>query len=280
MINPEEVECSHSFRFGFRVTNNEAEYEALLVGMGVVEALGVDFLLVKSDSQLVVNQGVGDPTSQSIPILDRSNRGLPLMWHSPCRSRSSAQAKENRYPVLPCRRIPLPQREIPPLHRCRHLDDATWALNEGLDLIGPLSATPGQAKHAVVTIDYLTRWVDAKALVRITKKKTISFVKEDIVCRFGTLMAIITDLGKQFDNANFREFFEDRNIDLRFASVAHPQTNELVEATNKTIKKLLKKKLQQKKGLWVEELPNVLWAYRTTRKTATWETPYSLVFKN
>ena len=60
--------------------------------------------------------------------------------------------------------------------------------------------------------------------------------------------------------------------------MAHPQTNGLVEATNKTIKKLLKKKLQQRKGLWVEELPNVLWAYRTTKRTATGETPYSLAF--
>ena len=91
-------------------------------------------------------------------------------------------------------------------------------------------------------------------------------------------MAIITELGKQFDNANFRTFCEGRKIDLRFASVAHPQTNGLVEATNKTIKKLLKKKLQHKKRLWVEELPNVLWAYKTTKRTATGETPYSLVF--
>ena len=57
-------------------------------------------------------------------------------------------------------------------------------------------------------------------------------------------MAIIIDLRKQFDNTNFRDFYEDRNIDLCFASVAHPQTNGLVEATNKTIEKLLKKKLQ------------------------------------
>ena len=120
--------------------------------------------------------------------------------------------------------------------------------------------------------------MEAKALTQITEAKTTSFVKENIVCRFGTPISIITNLGKQFDNANFREFYEGQNIDLRFASVAHPQSNGLVEATNKTIKKLLKKKLQQKKGLWVEELPNVLWAYRTTRRTAIGETPYSLVF--
>ena len=145
-------------------------------------------------------------------------------------------------------------------------------------MIGPLPTTPGQAKHAVVAIDYFTRWVEAKALTRITEEKTTNFVKENIVCYFGTPMAIITGLGKQFDNANFREFCEDQRINLRFALVAHPQTNGLVEATNKTIKKILKKKLQQKKGLWVAELPNVLWAYRTTRRTATGETPYSLVF--
>ena len=43
LTDPEGVECSHYFRFEFRATNNEAEYEALLAGMGVTEALKVDF---------------------------------------------------------------------------------------------------------------------------------------------------------------------------------------------------------------------------------------------
>ncbi|KAK4840131.1 hypothetical protein QYF36_000495 [Acer negundo] len=59
VIELEGVECSHCFRFEFRATNNEAEYEALLAGMGVAEALGADFLLVKSDSQLIVNHVLG-----------------------------------------------------------------------------------------------------------------------------------------------------------------------------------------------------------------------------
>ncbi|KAI9152788.1 hypothetical protein LWI28_001207 [Acer negundo] len=84
----------------------------------------------------------------------------------------------------------------------------------GLDLISPLPTASGQAKHVVVAIDYFTRWVEAKALVRITEEKTTSFAKDNIVYRFGTPMAIITDMGKQFENANFREFCEDRNIDL------------------------------------------------------------------
>ena len=59
MIDLERVECSHCFWFEFKATNNEAECEALLVGMGVAEALGADVLLIKSDSQLVVNQVSG-----------------------------------------------------------------------------------------------------------------------------------------------------------------------------------------------------------------------------
>ena len=59
MIDPKGIECSYYFRFEFRATNNEAKYEALLAGMEVAEALEADFLLNKSDSQLVVNQVSG-----------------------------------------------------------------------------------------------------------------------------------------------------------------------------------------------------------------------------
>ena len=51
-----------------------------------------------------------------------------------------------------------------------------------------------------------------------------------------------------------------------------------MEAVNKTIKTNLKKKLEAKKGAWAEELPFILWAYRTTVRRATRETPFSLAF--
>ncbi|KAK4840916.1 hypothetical protein QYF36_021378 [Acer negundo] len=132
------------------------------------------------------------------------------------------------------------------------------------------------AKHAVVAIDYFTHWVEAKALVQITKEKTTSFVKENIVYRFSTPMAIITDMGKHFDNTNFKKFYEDQNIDLRFASVSHPQTNGLVEATNKTIKKLLKKSSNRRKDYGPKNYPMCFG--HTGHRTATGETFYSFVF--
>ena len=58
----------------------------------------------------------------------------------------------------------------------------------------------------------------------------------------------------------------------------HPQANGQAESSNKIIINNLKKKLGSKKGKWVEELPYVLWADRTTPKNATGQTPFSLVF--
>ena len=48
--------------------------------------------------------------------------------------------------------------------------------------------------------------------------------------------------------------------------------------TNRTLLKIIKTKLDDVKGTWLEELPNVLWAYRTTVKTPVGETPFRLTY--
>ena len=47
---------------------------------------------------------------------------------------------------------------------------------------------------------------------------------------------------------------------------------------NQTLLKIIKTKLDDAKGVWPEELPNVLWAYRTTARTPTKETPFRLTY--
>ncbi|KAK0585513.1 hypothetical protein LWI29_029696 [Acer saccharum] len=72
----------------------------------------------------------------------------------------------------------------------------------GLDLIGPMpTGTNGGAKHAIVAVDYFTKWAEAEALVHITEANTTSFVKKNIIYRFEIpSIIIITDNGTQFDN--------------------------------------------------------------------------------
>ena len=64
----------------------------------------------------------------------------------------------------------------------------------------------------------------------------------------------------------------------KLISVGHPQSNEEVEVTNRTILHGLKIRLNEAKGLWVEELNSVLWAYRTTPHVPTGESPFSLAY--
>ncbi|GJR21357.1 reverse transcriptase domain-containing protein [Tanacetum coccineum] len=58
LTNPEGVECTYAMRFRFEATNNEAEYEALIVGLRIAEQLGVKNLQANVDSRLIANQEI------------------------------------------------------------------------------------------------------------------------------------------------------------------------------------------------------------------------------
>ena len=88
----------------------------------------------------------------------------------------------------------------------------------------------------------------------------------------------MSDNGRQFDNPKFREFCAELGIKNYYSSLAHPQSNGQAEVTIRTLKVALKTKLENLKGKWVECLPEVLWAYRTTRKSITQEIPFALAF--
>ena len=88
----------------------------------------------------------------------------------------------------------------------------------------------------------------------------------------------ISDNGLQFDNRAFRDFCRDLGITNRYSAPAYPQSNGQAEAINKTILNGLKRRLDGAKGNWAEELPNVLWVYRTIPHRSTGETPFSLTY--
>ncbi|KAK1670534.1 hypothetical protein QYE76_058693 [Lolium multiflorum] len=108
----------------------------------------------------------------------------------------------------------------------------------------------------------------------------VNFIK-GIVFRFGVPNSIVTDNGSNFTSREFKDYCEGVGIKLRFASVAHPQSNGQVEKANglicNGIKKRLLAPLEKARHAWVDELPSVLWSLRTTPNAATQETPFFLV---
>ena len=95
---------------------------------------------------------------------------------------------------------------------------------------------------------------------------------------FGIPKVIVSDNRKQFNNDGFKFFCFDLTIANHFSSPAHPQANGQVEVTNRTILRNLKTRLDKSKEGWMDDLTSMLWAYHTTRRIPTRETPYFLVY--
>ena len=144
--------------------------------------------------------------------------------------------------------------------------------------MGPLPQGKRQMKFLLVAIDYFTKWVEVEALATIIETKVQNFVWKNIICRFGIPRTIISDNGRQFDSQAFRSFCSNLGIRNKYSSPGHPQANGKTELTNRTLLRLIKSRLVGAKGAWPEELPNVLWAYRTMMRTPTGETPFNLTY--
>ncbi|XP_074369996.1 uncharacterized protein LOC141711449 [Apium graveolens] len=91
-------------------------------------------------------------------------------------------------------------------------------------------------------------------------------------------MVLISDNGPQFVGSDFKAYLKELGIKHKRASVAHPQGNGQVEVTNRTILRGLEKRLEESKKTRTDELPKVLWSYRTTPRTGTRETPFKLAY--
>ncbi|GJW63661.1 putative nucleotidyltransferase, ribonuclease H [Tanacetum coccineum] len=156
---------------------------------------------------------------------------------------------------------------------------APWPFYQwGMDILGPLTPARGGAKFVIVAIDYFTKWIEAKPLVKITGKEVIRFVMDNIICRFGLPRIIVTDNGAQLVNEPFKGWCTRFKIQQMNTSVAHPQANGLVERANRSLMEGIKTRLGRERAGWVDELPNVLWAHRTSIKQSNGETPFSLTY--
>ncbi|GJU74797.1 reverse transcriptase domain-containing protein [Tanacetum coccineum] len=143
-----------------------------------------------------------------------------------------------------------------------------------------LSNTSPRAKKPSATAnpDHGSVAIEAKAVATITGNQVKRFVWDNIVCRFGLPGEIISDNGKKFSDNPFKDWCDKLNITQRFASVKHPQSNELVERANRSLGEGIKACLGEGNKNWIEELPHVLWAHRTMIKSSHGETPFSLTY--
>ncbi|XP_074360731.1 uncharacterized protein LOC141700974 [Apium graveolens] len=314
-------------KLDFSTTNNEAEYEALVGGLGLARAVRANNLKVCGDSRLVVAQVNGEfeakddtmakylrvvkgiltqfdeYTGWCGKLFDRPDQDPLKNWVAPRRCLGGTQAvvRALRYsliegllykrsfviPYLKCLRSLEAEEEIKESHegiygqhlggralahkitqlgfywptmladakdsvkRCNRCQRHAPIVRQppekltsistpipfkmwGMDILGPFPMASGQRKFIVVAIDYFTKWIEAKALAKITTKQITQFF---------------------WENANGQ-----------------------AEVANRIILDGLKKRVECFRNTRVDELLPILWAYHTTCKVTTEATPFMLAY--
>ncbi|XP_065626174.1 uncharacterized protein LOC136066193 [Quercus suber] len=391
LISPEGIIIEKALRLDFSATNNEAKYEALLMGMSMIQKMGGKAVKVFSNSRLIVGQVQGEfeakdermhgylsrvkhlqsgfesfsllhiprnsnsHTDSLATLATSSAQGLPRViliedLHKPTKVRKEVvQVHQVRAgpswmdPLVKFLKediLPEEKGEADKIRRkaarfwlsedqklykrsysgpyllCMHPEKAEllseelhegicgnhtgvsaicptyssargdsqplsspWPFTQwGLDIVGPFPKATGNKKYLLVGTDYFTKWVEAEPLANIRDVDVQRFVWKSIVTRFGVPCILISDNGLQFDSKAFRSYCSELGIMNSYSTPAYPQGNGQAEAVNKVIVNGLKKRLDDAKGKWVEELPHVLWAYRTTPRRSTGETPFSMTY--
>ncbi|XP_057730557.1 uncharacterized protein LOC130945880 [Arachis stenosperma] len=340
--SPIGVVYEQSIRFEFPISNNQAEYEALIGGLALAAEVGARRLDICSDSQVVTSQVNGsyqakDPLLQKYleKVKSLSQKFEEITVHHVPRERntradllsklaSTKPGEGNRSLIQGMTREPaitlhvtslgpswldpiisfLEHGQVPgdkkdaaklrreaakyaviqgqlfkkglsqPLLKCLRPDQTDYVLTEVHEgCCGHHIGGKALARKLIRAGYYWpSMMADSKEFV---KRK---FMWRQVITRFGIPEVVISDNGTQFTDKKFTEFLSGLGIRQRFSSVEHPQTNGQVESANKVIPSGLKKRLDNKKGAWADELASVLWSYRTTEQSSTKETPFRLTY--
>nr|GEY36066.1 reverse transcriptase domain-containing protein [Tanacetum cinerariifolium] len=132
-------------------------------------------------------------------------------------------------------------------------------------------------KYILVVVDYLSKWVEAKALPTNDARVVCKFLK-NLFARFGTPRAINSDRGTHFCNDQFAKVMLKFGVTHRLATPYHPQTSGQVEVSNRGLKRILERIVGENRASWSDKLDHALWAFRTAYKTPIGCTPYKLVY--
>uniref|UniRef100_A0A2N9GSW4 Uncharacterized protein n=1 Tax=Fagus sylvatica TaxID=28930 RepID=A0A2N9GSW4_FAGSY len=319
LVSPEGLILEQAVRLGFLASNNEAEYEALLIGLRSAIRLGADHLQVFCDSQLVVNHISGEYLARDewmLPYLSIVKSLLSKFdfvqveqikrkhnSHADILAKLATALETDLYRTVTVEVLSTLSTLIDTVDRdptCCAYIRTRWTTFCSRSMKVYAEAILGvdhwltkQCRRVIgghicraMLFDMSGNVINAKDLLRRFTNLLGSLIHyqarglslNGAWISFGIPWAVITDNATQFEGKLFKGFCSDLGIKNFFSSPAYPQANGQAEVSNKVILDGIKKRLEEAKGRWVEELPSVMWTHRTTRRRSTGETPFALAY--
>ncbi|GJT31699.1 reverse transcriptase domain-containing protein [Tanacetum coccineum] len=153
---------------------------------------------------------------------------------------------------------------------------ARKVFDAGIDFMGPFPSSHGN-KYILFAVDYLSKWVEAKALPTNDARVVVKFLKS-LFARFRTPKAIISDRETYFCNDQFAKVMSKYGVTHRLATAYHPQMSGQLEVSNRGLKRILERTVGENSASWSDKLDDALCAFCTAFKTPIGYTPYKLVY--
>jgi hypothetical protein len=133
--------------------------------------------------------------------------------------------------------------------------------------------------YILVAIDYVSKWVEALPC-RATDVMHLKRMFHDVIfLRYGVPRIVISERGSHFIDWTFQKDLSKVGVYHWIATSYHPQTSSQVETSNKQIKNILPKTVNQMGRSWRSKLNEALSAYQTAYKMSIGMTPYQLVYR-
>ncbi|GJW63017.1 reverse transcriptase domain-containing protein [Tanacetum coccineum] len=301
LISPSSTEHTYALRLTFDSTNNEAEYEALLAGLRIAKQMNylakVKEYITYFESFSIKN--IPRSQNQKADVLSKLasvafnhltkevlvKKGI---WPEDKNEARNLRVKINQYAME--KGVLFNKSYLILMLRCVGPLQENYVIREiNMGSCGMHSGPRAVVRKAMRQGYYWpTMHEDAKkeiqkcdscqihsAVPKLPKTFMTSIMAP---WPFGLPRIIVTDNGTQFVNDLFKSWCTRLNIQHMNTAVAHPQANGLVERANKSLMEGIKTRLGKENVGWVDELPSVLWAHRTSIKTSNGETPFSLTY--
>nr|GFB11100.1 reverse transcriptase domain-containing protein [Tanacetum cinerariifolium] len=121
----------------------------------------------------------------------------------------------------------------------------------GIDFMGPFPSSRGNI-YILVAVDYLSKWVEAKALPTNDARVVVKFLKS-LFPRFRALRAIISYHGTHFCDDKFAKVMSKHVVTHRLATAYHPQTSGKLEVSNRGLKRIIKRTVGENRASWSDK---------------------------
>ena len=147
-----------------------------------------------------------------------------------------------------------------------------------IDIVGPLPRSKSGKRNILTVQCSFTKWAEVFAIPNQRATTCARVLVKNWVCRYGVPDSIHSDQGRNFESQVFEEMCHLLEINKTRSTAYHPEGNGQIENLHKTLRSMLKARVEDDPQIWDEHLDYCMMAFRSSVHLSTGHTPFELMF--